>query len=111
MRITAACAAAAALFAFAAFAEEPIHKQGAQQSKFSTCAHESKGLRGEEHQKFMSECLKGHEPEAVVHKDAPRASDETTSQQGRMRTCNDEASHKALHGDERRAFMSTCLKG
>ena len=110
MRFTAACAAAAALIAFAAFAEEPQHKQ---QSKFATCAHESKGLRGEEHQKFMSDCLKGHDTEGAPRKDSPthRATDETQSQQNRMRTCNEEAGRKALHGDERRAFMSTCLKG
>ncbi len=112
MRFTAACAATAALIAFAAFAEEPTHKQGAQQSKFATCAHESKGLRGEEHQKFMSECLKGHESEGTARNDSShRAADDTGSQQNRMRTCNEEAAHKALHGDERRAFMSTCLKG
>ena len=111
MRFIATCAAAAAFIAFAAFAEEPS-KQGAQQSKFATCAHESKGLRGDEHQKFMSECLKGHDPDAPAHKESShRAADETGSQQNRMRTCNEEAGRKALHGDERRAFMSTCLKG
>lgn len=31
----------------------------AQQSKFSTCAHKSKGMKGEAHKKFMSDCLKG----------------------------------------------------
>ena len=112
MRFTAACAAATALIAFAAFAEEPQHKQGTQQSRFTTCAHESKGLRGEEHQKFMSECLKGHVDESTPQKEPThRAADETGSQQNRMRTCNEEAGRKALHGDERRAFMSTCLKG
>jgi hypothetical protein len=111
MRFTAACAAAAALIAFAAFAEEPTHKQGAQQSKFATCAHESKGLRGDEHQKFMSECLKGQGPEGAASKDSShRAADDTGPQQHRMRSCNEEAGRKALHGDERRAFMSTCLK-
>lgn len=110
MRFTAACAAAAALVAFAAFAEE-THKQGTQQSRFAACAHESKGLRGDEHQRFMSECLKGHEQQ-VSRKDSQRAAAETTgSQQNRMRTCNEEAGRKSLHGDERRAFMSSCLKG
>ena len=32
------------------------------------------------------------------------------SQQNKMKTCNAEASRKALRGDERRAFMSACLK-
>lgn len=112
MRVTAACAAVAALFAMPVSAADTEHKQGTQQSKFATCAHESKGLRGEEHQKFMSDCLKGHDAEGVARKDkAHRADDETGSQQNRMRTCNEEAGRRDLHGDERRAFMSTCLKG
>ena len=109
MRFIAACAAVAALITLPALGAENEAKVGSQQSKFATCAHESKGLRGEEHQKFMSECLKGHD---VERKPATqRASDETTSQQNRMKSCNDDARSRELHGDERRAFMSTCLKG
>ena len=112
MRFTAACAVAAALFALPAAAADADHKTGAQQSKFATCAHESKGLRGEEHQKFMSECLKGHDTEGAPRKEKThRADDDTGSQQNRMRTCNEEAGRRDLHGDERRAFMSSCLKG
>lgn len=109
MRFTAACAAAAALIALPALGAENEARPGSQQSKFATCAHESKGLRGEEHQKFMSDCLKGHDSErkATTH----RAADETSTQQNRMKTCNDDARSRDLHGDERRAFMSTCLKG
>ena len=33
-----------------------------------------------------------------------------TAQQNKMTTCNADASAKSLKGDERRAFMSTCLK-
>lgn len=32
------------------------------------------------------------------------------SQQNRMKRCNAEAKEKELKGDERRAFMSSCLK-
>jgi len=32
------------------------------------------------------------------------------SQQDRMKSCNKEAGEKALKGDERKAFMSDCLK-
>jgi hypothetical protein len=32
------------------------------------------------------------------------------SQQNRMKKCNVEAKEKELKGDERRAFMSSCLK-
>jgi hypothetical protein len=112
MRFTAACAVAAALFAMPASAADTEHKQGSQQSRFATCAHESKGLRGEEHQKFMTECLKSHDPESAARKEkSHRAADDTGSQQNRMRTCNEEAARRDLHGDERRAFMSSCLKG
>ncbi len=33
-----------------------------------------------------------------------------TAQQNRMTTCNADATAKSLKGDERKAFMSTCLK-
>ena len=33
-----------------------------------------------------------------------------TAQQNKMTTCNADASAKALKGDERKAFMSDCLK-
>ncbi|MDR0209015.1 MAG: PsiF family protein [Pseudomonas putida] len=33
-----------------------------------------------------------------------------TAQQEKMTTCNAQASEKALKGDERKAFMSACLK-
>ena len=100
---------AAALGAFAAEADKPQ----SQQSRFATCAHESKGLKGDAHQDFMSECLKGHEEEAAeLKKDAPhKTSADASFQQGKMKICNDEAGKKNLHGDERRAFMSSCLKG
>ncbi|PYC34786.1 phosphate starvation-inducible protein PsiF [Pseudomonas soli] len=33
-----------------------------------------------------------------------------TAQQEKMKTCNADATAKALKGDERKAFMSTCLQ-
>lgn len=33
-----------------------------------------------------------------------------TAQQEKMKTCNAEASEQTLKGDERKAFMSKCLK-
>ncbi|WP_420233878.1 PsiF family protein [Pseudomonas sp. ABY48] len=33
-----------------------------------------------------------------------------TAQQNKMTTCNADATAKALKGDERKAFMSNCLK-
>lgn len=34
----------------------------------------------------------------------------TTAQQDKMKTCNADATAKSLKGDERKAFMSNCLK-
>ena len=116
MKSTITIAAALALFAGAAAASENAPKAHSQQEKFAHCSHESKGLKSDERHKFMSECLKSHahddkakhEPVAVKEAhNAPAHHD----QQGRMKACNDEAGKKNLHGDERRAFMSACLKG
>ena len=109
-----ACAVVSTAFAPRVLAADAEAKQASQQSRFATCAHESKGLRGDDHQNFMSECLKGHDAEAeALRKEsgAHRAAAEPSHQQGKMKTCNDEAAKKSLHGDERRAFMSACLKG
>lgn len=40
----------------------------------------------------------------------PKGPAAATAQQSRMKTCNADAKAKALKGDERRAFMSECLK-
>ncbi len=34
-----------------------------------------------------------------------------TPQRSRMKACNADAKSKALHGDDRRAFMKQCLSG
>lgn len=44
--------------------------------------------------------------QAAEQKAPPAAS----GQQSRMKACNADAKAKALKGDERRAFMSECLK-
>jgi len=49
----------------------------------------------------MKACLSGKQTEA---KDARSA------QQEKMKACNADAKTKALKGDERKAFMSDCLK-
>jgi hypothetical protein len=103
------CAIACVALSPATFAAEP--DQPTYRDRFATCAHESKGLKGDEHQKFMSDCLKGHgsadKKDGEPHKTTAAAGE----QQNRMRSCNEEAHTKNLHGDERRSFMSTCLKG
>ncbi len=99
-------------------------KSHAQQEKFARCSHDSKGLKGEERNKFMSECLKAHdshendkpkahtprEKAAGTVKEARHEAQPHETQQNRMKSCNEQAGRKDLHGDERRAFMSACLR-
>jgi hypothetical protein len=47
----------------------------------------------------MSSCLKGED-----------ASPAQKAQQARMSACNKQATEKKLKGDERKKFMSSCLK-
>jgi uncharacterized protein HemX len=42
---------------------------------------------------------------------APAAQKKATAQQSKMAHCNKEAGAKQLKGDERKKFMSGCLKG
>ena len=47
----------------------------------------------------------------VPHKaEAKDAEKHPTEQQNRMKSCNVEAAKKELKGDERKAFMSSCLR-
>lgn len=52
---------------------------------------------------FMADCLAG--------KAAATPEKELTPQQAKMKSCNADASAKSLKGADRKAFMSTCLKG
>ena len=93
---------------------------GAQQDKMKGCNKEAKGMKGDERKAFMSKCLK---KDYVLKSDAaaaPAAKAETKAtasaaapakQQDKMKTCNADAKSKALKGAERKAFMSSCLKG
>ena len=104
--VHAAACAVLSLAAVPALAIEDEHKTPYRE-RFAACAHESKGLKGEEHQRFMSECLhQASEGKEAAHK----TSGEPGHQQNKMKACNEEAGRKNLHGDERRAFMSSCLK-
>ena len=73
-------------------------------------------LSGDERRHFMSDCLK---PQPATHDAAARsdkaaksrpADGEHGGQGGKMKACNQAAAGKNLHGDERRQFMSQCLK-
>jgi hypothetical protein len=96
-----------------AAAEPEAKSPSSHQALFAACAHESNGLRGDEHQSFMSECLHGNTSEGSEAKReaANRAAGEPSAQHSRMKSCNEEAGRRTLHGDERRSFMANCLKG
>lgn len=98
--------AASALSAVAA--DPPKKELTPQQQRMSDCSHESKGMKGDAHKQFMSDCLKGKTaPGAGAGAGAPKM----TAQQERMKECNAEAGKGKMAAAERQKFMSSCLKG
>ena len=51
-----------------------------------------------------------HAADHEMDKEGDRHEPAEGTQQHKMKTCNIEAHKRELHGDERRAFMSACLK-
>jgi hypothetical protein len=91
----------AALTASADEPVKPINKTlTVQQQRMKDCSVQAKEKSGAERQTFMKACLGAKAAEA-----SPK-----TPQQ-RMTSCNAEAKAKALKGDARKQFMSSCLKG
>jgi hypothetical protein len=94
--------------------------QSPQAERMTQCnaeAHDKK-LTGDARKQFMSDCLRGHskshEDEGGKTEQASQQRQSTGGQhsgQGeKMKACNQEATAKSLHGDDRRHFMSQCLK-
>lgn len=110
IRRAVACAALCAFPAVAICAAEGDANSAAPQNRLATCAQDAKGLKGEEREKFVSRCLKGPAAEARPVKEAHHDGS-GHAQQNRMKSCNEQAGRRELKGDERRAFMSACLKG
>jgi psiF repeat len=109
--LLAACAAVACLTVLPLRADEPAAKASTpQREKFAACGHESKGMKGEERREFMSECLKGHGPDTAVHEARDTMAGDA-AEASRQHSCAEEADRRKLHGDERRVFMGSCLKG
>jgi psiF repeat len=105
----------------AALASAADDKTGhtSQTHRMTECNAQAGGqhLTGEARRQFMSECLKGHaatrEGTPGGEKGSHSGADgehHTTPQGEKMKACNRDASGKNLHGDERKAFMSQCLK-
>jgi len=105
-----------ATVSFAAQATNPGKKtaspaQLAQQEKMKSCNAEAKtkALKGDERKKFMSDCLKG-KTSTATETAVPPAPAVKKTQQEKMKACNADPKAKALKGDERKKFMSDCLK-
>ena len=89
---------------------------GTQQDKMKGCNEEAKAdnLKGADRKAFMSKCLK---KDYVLKSAAAKSDAKATAasgkmkQQDKMKSCNAEAKAKELKGDERKKFMSSCLKG
>lgn len=93
--------AAAPVFAASADGAAMSKPKTAQQERMTTCNKDAAGKKGDARKEFMKSCLKGE----------TSSGSKLSSSQQRMKSCNAEASSKALKGDARKSFMSTCLKG
>ena len=96
--------------------------------KMKGCSKEATGMKGDERKAFMKKCLS---KDYVLKSDAaagapaaaaatpakpatpatPAATAASSTQQDKMKKCNADAKTKGLKGDERKKFMSACLKG
>lgn len=87
-----------------------------RQQKFADCAHQSKGLQGDEHKQFMSDCLNDKTDAMKVDATAGGTAKKGTmehksnAQDAKQKACSSEATSKNLTGGERKTFLSECLK-
>ena len=103
----------------------PVLAETEQQGKMKTCNADAakKELKGEERKAYMKQCLSAKveankveankaeaKPETAATPAAKEEKKSMTPQQEKMKTCNADASAKSLKGDERKKFMSQCLK-
>ena len=88
-------------------------KQLAQQQRMKDCSVEAKekALKGADRKAFMKTCLSGGKVTAEAGSEAASApADKRAAQKEKMKICNGEATAKTLKGQERKDFMSGCLK-
>ena len=97
--------------------DKAAHPGQRQHTKECTAQAGEKHLTGDARKEFMAECLKGHEGsedslkvEKNSHSGKSPDGDHRNAQGQKMKICNQEASAKNLRGDDRRQFMSQCLK-
>jgi hypothetical protein len=99
----------------AAGADEKKEHATPQAQRMTECNAQARDrhLSGDERRHFMSDCLKAQPAAAARSEKTAKsrpADGEHGGQGGKMKACNQEAAGKNLHGDERRQFMSQCLK-
>jgi hypothetical protein len=93
-----------------------------QQSRMSQCNKEATGKTGDARKTFMKECL-ASKPAAAAETAKPAGKAEhkaehkaaagekkLTPQQQKMSFCSKDAKAKGMKGEERKKFMSECLR-
>jgi psiF repeat len=102
----------------AAADDKPAHSSHTQRMKECSAEAGDKHLVGDARTQFVSECLKGQaghgdslQVDKGSHSRKAKDGEHHNPQGEKMKACNQEASGKSLHGDDRRAFMSECLRG
>ena len=125
IRLIGALALTSLLAAGVASATTPSKPMTTSQQRMAECSHQSKGMMGAAHKKFMSECMKGHAAAPMAGSKPMMAGHEMAKpmmggkhmmngkamQQEKMKDCSAEAKTKKLSGAARKTFMSSCLKG
>ncbi|MDY0330430.1 MAG: PsiF family protein [Thiomonas sp.] len=96
-----------------------------QQSRMAQCNKEATGKTGEARKAFMKECLASkpaaaqapqqaampeHKAERQAEHKAAAGEKKLTPQQQRMSLCSKDAKAKGMKGEERKKFMSECLR-
>jgi hypothetical protein len=81
-----------------------------QQVKMTQCNTDAKDKKGDERKAFMKECLSAKPAATASAPLAAATPDKKMTQQEKMKACNKDAGVKKLKGDERKKFMSDCLK-
>ena len=125
IRLIGALALTSLLAVGVASATTPSKPMTTSQQRMAECSHQSKGMKGAAHKKFMSECMKGHAAASMAGSKPMMAGHEMAKpmmggkhmmngkamQQEKMKDCSAEAKTKKLSGAARKTFMSSCLKG
>ena len=100
-------------------ADEKKEQTTPQAQRMTECNAQARDrhLSGDERRHFMSDCLKAHPAtqDAAARTDTtpksrPAGGEHSGGQGEKMKACNQQAAGKNLHGDERKQFMSQCLK-